>query len=165
MAKLSKSVGFIHKTLALGQVLVVAICSISSHHAIAQSTPAVQPSNSNDGNAQFKINKIELKINEETKSYNAAQNEIVHAVAEVHFQQSGLLQAKWEIASPSSSKVRRFSDIGSISEILTTLNMSRIVSPTLTTSFRGNYVIRFTILEPKITPNSVTLGYSVGKAP
>lgn len=138
----------------------VPITKLATTHSTTVPTPAtIEPVK------PVIIRKVNLKFEDESKVQIVVQNEELHIIAQVFFESSGLLQAEWAVASPTSTAGKlQFNRLSLVNEILALGKVLEIKSPPLPTSITGSYRVRFRVANSKAKLEPVTLGYSVGQA-
>ena len=148
------------KKMLLSRMISCLVCAFIVFGIVTTST-----ADSKDSAKHVIIHKVNLKFEDHSKVHIAAQNEELHIVAEVYFEGSGLLQAEWEVATPTSTAGKaQFTRLSILSEILGLGKVLQIKSPPLPTLITGSYLVRFRVIDPKSKLEPVTIGYSVGQA-
>lgn len=113
----------------------------------------------------FSIMRLELKFEDESRVKVVPGDERLQAIAEINFSGSGILQAVWEIAGPTSTAGEPlFRPLTLVRRSLAGSDRIIIHSPQLPTDSEGLYVIRLRIEEPRTGFELPVLHYVVTAA-
>lgn len=100
---------------------------------------------------EFAITRIDLKFDDDSRVRVLPGNEDLRALAEINFTGSGILQAVWEIAGPTSTSGEPlFRPLTIVRRNLAGGDRSIISSPQLPTDSQGLYVVRLRLQEPDL---------------
>jgi hypothetical protein len=115
------------------------------------------------GAASFGISRLTLKfLDDDSRATVRATDTRLRAVAQIRFNGSGLLQAAWQIATPTSTPGE---------EIFRTLRLERrqlvgngeveLISPPLPTNLQGQYFVALAIQDPGLGFDTPRLIYTI----
>ena len=120
--------------------------------------------------AVLTLQRVALRFNDNSVSKIVKSGSRISALVEIKYQGSGLLNAMWEIADPTSTQgsqsLDRFIFIAkrSVRQYLGAGGRVYIQSPMLPTNFPGNYVLRLRIIQPSsLSFTQPVLRYSVNQ--
>ena len=110
----------------------------------------------------FGIGYVRMRFDDGALSRLVARGAGLSARAHVRYQGRGLLRARWEIATPGSTRGEaRFRPLGMVHRYLTGDGDARLESPPLPTGQAGLYLLRLRLLEPDIEAPDLVLRYFV----
>lgn len=116
----------------------------------------------NNAVSQVSLRQIKMEFDNGQASAIIANNTKLTAKAIISYQGSGLLEYRWEIASPPSTSGQPvFSPLMTRREFLMSGGQATISSPTLPTGMAGTYLLRLNILAANDQFNMPTLRYFV----
>ena len=115
------------------------------------------------GGASFGISRLDLKfLDDDSRATVRTVDSRLRAVARVRFTGTGLLQASWQIATPTSTPGNEiFRPLRLERRQLTGSGDVELISPPLPTSIQGQYLVALVVEEPGLGFDTPRLTYAI----
>ncbi len=115
------------------------------------------------GGASFGISRLDLKfLDDDSRATVRAVDSRLRAVARVRFTGTGLLQASWRIATPTSTPGNEiYRPLRLERRQLTGNGEVELISPPLPTSIQGQYLVALIVEEPGLGFDTPRLTYAI----
>ena len=131
---------------------------------IAPGTGGITLNITGSGGADFSINRISLRFDDDSPVRLLPRGEKLITLAEITFGGTGLIKAVWEIADPSSTPgVPVYRPLRIVRQQLTASRKVTLSSPELPTDRIGIHLVRLRITDPEVGFDTPVLRYFVAK--
>lgn len=112
--------------------------------------------------SQLAIERVSLRFDNDQVVRTLAEGEQSLVIAQISYQQSGLIDAVWEVATPPSTNSQPFyRPIQNVRKFLGASGNALIQSPILPSNVTGNHLVRLKIKQPQLREPSTELRYIV----
>jgi len=111
----------------------------------------------------FSIVRIALRFDDNSQVRFVTPGSVLQPYADIHFNGSGVLQAVWELADPTSTRGQAiYRPLMTVRQFMSTGRETTLIGPELPTKMEGFNILRLRITEPQVRTESVLLRYIVG---
>lgn len=108
------------------------------------------------------VRQLALRFEDGTAVASVARSEQLRALADIRYDRAGLLEAVWEVATPSTTRGQPvFRRLHSAREYLGGGREGTLRSPALPTDEAGLYLLRLRLLQPSLERDRIELRYQV----
>lgn len=112
----------------------------------------------------FTIIRIALRFDDNSLVRFITPGSALQPYADIRYNGSGLLQAVWELADPTSTRGEAiYRPLMTVRQFMPASRETTLIGPELPTKLDGFYILRLRITEPQVSAESVVLRYIVGK--
>ncbi|TQV75135.1 hypothetical protein FLL45_09360 [Aliikangiella marina] len=112
--------------------------------------------------SQLSIERIALRFDNDQIVRTIGKGEQSRVIAQINYQQAGLLDAVWEVATPPSTSSRPFyRPIQNIRRYLGAGGNALVQSPVLPAEIVGNHLVRLRVKQPQLRFSTTELRYVV----
>jgi hypothetical protein len=152
------------RTFTLDGISIRGSVRINIQRASLNSSGSI-PESIKPGATALGVNRIDLHFSSGQKVEVIESNQALNVLATLNFDRAGVLNAQWEVATPSSTGgLAVFLPLQNIRQYLAAGRQAVIRSPTLPTDVKGLYRVRLRVLQPTIETPEVELRYQVNAA-